>query len=226
MNRRGSYSQRVFPANIEFTSALEKLQNDGVRTMLGHVWSGFDGLKAEVIDKNPEPTREDADLERDLTEMLFPYVSKMIPAKSPYYLHHEKKERESAVPRAQPPEPDLSFVFYSNIRITFPIDSKVVEKDRPSDVTDYVDTVKERFIACVYAPFSRQGAMVAFILAGSVKTYLKNVRAGLSVPLSRGWYFKGRYHKTSAHDRTATACHHKEFVCHHLVMPVGTAVSA
>jgi len=226
MNRRGSYSQRVFPATVEFTSCLEQLRQDGVRKMLGFLWAGYDKLKSDVIENNAEPTRDDADLERDLTELLYPHVLKAMVADLPYYFQHEKKEREPAVPGAQPPEPDLSFVFFANPRITFPIDSKVVEKDRPSDVTDYVDTVNGRFIACVYAPFSTQGAMVAFFLAGSVKTHLKNVGAGLGVPLSRAWYIKGRYHKTSAHDRIATACHHKQFTCHHLVMPVGSAVSA
>jgi hypothetical protein len=84
-------------------------------------------------------------------------------------LMHEKKERESAKPGAQPPEPDLSFVLHSNPRITFAMDAKVVEKDRPLDLTDYVDTVNGRFVTCVYAPFSAQGAMLAFLLEGSIK---------------------------------------------------------
>jgi hypothetical protein len=226
MNRRVSYSQRVFPADAEFTSTLEELQRDGVRTMLEYLWAGFDAFKDQVIDRNEEPTRRDADLERDLMDLFVPYVSRLIPARSPYYLHPEKKEHESALPGAQPPEPDLSFVFFSNPRVTFPVDAKVVEKDRPSAVTDYVNTVNDRFVACVYAPFSKHGAMLAFFLAGSVKTLLSNIRAGLGCSLSRGSYFRGRYHKTSEHERMAAACNHKSFTCHHLVMPVGAGVTA
>jgi hypothetical protein len=203
---------------------MDGLKKDGIRAMLRYLWLGFDTLRAEVIDQHREPSRGDADLERDLTEIFYPHVLRAMPAALPYYLQHEKKERESAVPGAQPPEPDLSFVFFAHIRVTFPIDAKIIEKDRPSDATDYVDTVKTRFVSCVYAPFSKQGAMIAFFLDGSVKAFLKHVKQALGCTLSRSWYFKGRYHKTSDHSRTGTACHHKAFVCHHLVMPVGTGV--
>ena len=225
MIRRLSYSQRTLPATFEFSSALEKLQADGVKTMLGYLWDGFERFKTEHIDKHPPPTRHDTDLERDLTEWLFPYVQKVIPAAAPYFIHHERKERESAILRAQPPEPDLSFVFLANIRITFPIDAKVLEKDRPSDVTDYVATVNGRFLSCVYAPFSTQGAMIAFFLEGSVTTLLGRIRTGLGCSLSRSWFLKGRHHKTSQHERTAAACQHKQFTCHHMVMAVGTSVT-
>ena len=170
MSRRLSYSQQVFPATTEFTACLNKLQEDGVRVMLGGIWEGFDRLKAEVLDRNPPPSRENADLERDLTEMLYPHILKALPALLPYYLQHEKKEREHAMPGGQPPEPDLSFVMYSNIRVTFPLDSKVVERDGVSDLADYADTVQNRFLNCVYAPFSKEGGMIAFLLAGSVRT--------------------------------------------------------
>ncbi len=226
MSRRPSYSQRTLPADFEFASTLEQLQVDGVRTMLGYLWAGLEQFKTDYLDKHPAPTREDSDLERDLTEQLYPFALKAIPAAAPYYLMHEKKERESAILGAQPPEPDLSFVYFSNSRITFPIDSKVLEKDRPSDVKDYVATVSGRFLSCVYAPFCTQGAMIAFFLEGSVTKLLKRVREGLDCSLSRAWYFHGRYHKTSQHTRTAAACHHKQFTCHHMVMAVSALVTS
>ncbi len=40
MSRRLSYSQQVFPATTEFTACLNKLQEDGVRVMLGSIWEG------------------------------------------------------------------------------------------------------------------------------------------------------------------------------------------
>src|SRR4051794_25643083 len=103
MTRRLSYSQRVFPVTTEFTSCLERLTQDGVKTMIGYLWAGFDSFKTEVLDQKPPPSRVDADLERDLTEMLYPHVLRALPAGLPYYLQHEKKERESAIPGAQPP---------------------------------------------------------------------------------------------------------------------------
>jgi hypothetical protein len=226
MTQRLSFTQRVFPADIEFTAHLESLQQNGLKTMLGYLWAGFDSLKAEILDQHPSPSREDADLERDLTELLFSFVVRSMPAALPYYLHHEKKERESASPGGQPPEPDLSFIFFANIRITFPIDSKILERDRPSDLTDYVKTVNDRFLACIYAPFSKEGAMLGFLLAGSVRTLYNNLSKALRCRLSTNSYSPGRSHRTSRHNRTAAACRYTAFRCHHLVMPVNSDVTA
>src|SRR5581483_11181765 len=126
MTQRQSYSQQVFPDTPEFTACLKKLTGDGVKVMFGYIWAGFDRFKTEILDKNPPPTRDHADLERDLTELLYPHILQALPSLLPYYLHHEKKERERAIPGGQPPEPDLSLVLFSNVRITFPMDSKVV----------------------------------------------------------------------------------------------------
>jgi hypothetical protein len=226
MSRRPSYSQQVFPAAVEFTACLKQLQGDGVKVMLGYVWEGFDRFKAEVLDKNPPPSRDNPDLERDLTEMLYPHILKALPASPPYYLQHEKKERESAVPGRQPPEPDLSFVLFSNIRVTFPMDSKVVERDGVANMSDYVDTVTNRFVSCVYGPFSKEGAVLAFLLAGSVRTLFRSLSQALGCAVSRTAYIKTRHHKTSWHERPAPACKLKRFRCHHLVMPMCASVIA
>src|SRR5262245_2700904 len=176
MGRRLSYSQRVFPQTFEFTAALARLRKRGVKTMLESLWSGLDRFKAETLDRNPPPSRQDRDLERDLTEMIFPYVQRAVGGDMPYYLHHERKEREAAGRVGQPPEPDLSFIFYANSRITFPIDSKVVDGDQVTNLSDYVDTVNNRFLTCVYAPFCKEGGMLAFLLTGSVATLFGSLR--------------------------------------------------
>jgi hypothetical protein len=103
MTRRQSYSQEVFPNTFEFTSRLQELTASGLRIMLGAIWKGFDSFKIEVLDKNLPPSRDYLDLERDLTEMLYPHISRALPAAVPYYLQHERKEREAATPGKQPP---------------------------------------------------------------------------------------------------------------------------
>src|SRR6266481_1653557 len=202
MTRRQSYSEQVFPTTAEFTARLKKLKGDGVKVMLGYVWAGFDGFKTEILDKNPPPTRDNADLERDLTEMLYPYINRALLASLPYYLQHERKEREQAVPGRQPPEPDLSFILYSNIRITFPMDAKVLERDTVAAMADYADTVQNRFLTGVYAPFSKEGAMIAFLLGGSVRTVFQSLATAISCTISRSAYIPSRNHRTSSHDRS------------------------
>jgi len=226
MTRRQSYSQQVFPTTPEFTGCLKKLKGDGVKVILGYVWAGFDGFKKEILDKNPPPSRDNADLERDLTEILYPYIHRVLPPSLPYYLQHEKKEREQATPGRQPPEPDLSFILYSNIRVTFPMDSKVLERDTVAAMADYADTVQNRFVTCIYAPFSKEGAMIAFLLAGSVRTVFQSLGTAMGCTISRSAYIPTRNHRTSSHDRSAAACKSKKFRCHHLVMPVGASVTA
>ena len=206
MTRRQSYSQQVFPMTAEFTACLKKLKGAGVKVMLGFVWTGFDGFKAEILDKNLPPTRDNADLERDLTEMLYPHILRAIPSQLPYYLQHEKKEREQATPGRQPPEPDLSFVLFSNLRVTFPMDAKVLERDTVAGMADYADTVQNRFVSCVYAPFSREGAMIAFLLAGSVRTVFHSLGTAMNCTISRRAYIASRNHKTSSHVRSAATC--------------------
>jgi hypothetical protein len=223
MTQRQSYSQQVFPKTAEFTACLKKLKGDSVKVMLGYVWAGFDGFKTVILDKNLRPTRDNTDLERDLTEMLYPHILQAIPPGLPYYLQHEKKEREQAVPGRQPPEPDLSFILFSNIRITFPMDVKVLERDTVAGMADYADTVQNRFLSCVYAPFSKEGAMIAFLLAGSVSTVFQSLATAMGCTISRSAYIPTRNHRTSAHDRSAAACKYKKFRCHHLVMPVSAS---
>ena len=156
--------------------------------------------------------------------MLYPHIIRVLPASLPYYLQHEKKEREEAIPRGQPPEPDLSFIFYSNIRVTFPMDAKVLERDTVAAMADYTDTVHNRLLTCVYAPFSKEGAMIAFLLAGSVGTVFQSLSTAMGCTISGRQYIAGRSHRTSSHDRIAAACKYKKFACHHLVMPMGASV--
>src|SRR5262245_40201522 len=226
MTRRQSYSQQVFPTTAEFTASLKKLKGDGVKVMLGYVWAGFDGFKTEILDKNPPPTRDNLDLERNLTEMLYPYINRALPASLPYHLQPESKETEQVVPRRQPPEPDLSFILHSNIRVTFPMDAKVLERDTVAAMADYADTVQNRFVTCVYAPFSKEGAMIAFLLAGSVRTVFQSLATAMGCMISRSAYTPSRNHRTSSHDRSAAACKYKQFRCHHLVMPVSASGTA
>jgi hypothetical protein len=226
MTRRLSYSQQVFPTTAEFTGCLKKLKGAGVKVMLGQVWAGFDDFRKEILDKNPPPSRNNVDLERDLTEMLYAHIHRVLPASLPYYLQHEKKEREQFVLARQPPEPDLSFILHANIRITFPMDAKVLERDTVSDMADYADTVQNRFVTCIYAPFSKEGAMIGFLLAGSVRTVFQSLSAALGCTISRRAFIPSRDHRTSSHDRSAAACNYKKFRCHHLMMPMSASVTA
>jgi hypothetical protein len=214
---RQSYSQQVFPNTFEFTARLGELADSGVMRMLAIVWQGFNNFKEEVLDHNFPPTRVNFDLERDLTELLYPYILKALPPSMPYYLQHEKKERHRARPGGQPPEPDLAFVMFENINVTFPMDAKVLENDDASSVTDYCDTIKNRFLTCVYGPFSDEGAMLGYLLAGSVQTAFESVAVGVPCALSVPPFFTERNHRISEHARTVPPCKYHQFRCHHLI---------
>jgi hypothetical protein len=220
MSERRSYSQQVFPDTFEFTSVLGALVEDGLKIMFAAVWSGLDSFRASVLEKNLPPSRDNLDLERDLTEMVYPHILQAIPEGAPYYLHHEKKERETAVPGKQPPEPDLSFVSLKNIRVTLPLDAKVIDDD-VANLTDYVDTFNGRFLSCVYAPFSKEGAMLTYLLAGNAANLFLRIAAALPCTMSDRPFITERNHYTSEHTRTSERCRYRPFRCHHLVFRCG-----
>ena len=92
-------------------------------------------------------------------------------------------------------------------------------------MADYADTVLNRFVTCVYAPFSRERAMIAFVLSGSLTAVFHSLSTVMGCTISTRDYITGRNHRTSSHDRIAAACKYKKFGCHHLLMPVGVNVT-
>jgi hypothetical protein len=160
-----------------------------------------------------------ADLERDLSQLLEPRVRAAMPDLVPFYVQHGVYERESRqAPPAQPPCYDLAFVAYANPRMMWPLEAKILKHD--GDVTRYVADVNEQFMTCRYAPFSSEGAMLGYLLAGDPSAAFEAIQAALHVRLERYEQPSSRPHCFSQHRRTVPAerDYPANFVCHHLMM--------
>lgn len=236
MSRRKTILERLYPDVQEFTSLANEWKEDAVGQLLGFFWKGCDVLISEVVEPTGGVDRDDMSLERTLNTTLAPRVCQSMPSECPFYFHHKPDEfATQQTASAQPPEPDFAFVSRKNERSMFQIEAKVLETD--GQVSEYINEIKNNFLTCRYAPFSREGAMVGYLLSGKTKTLFSNIAKKLSPrssiqkvskkrppKLIQYSNYKNRNHKVSAHTRNVPSDkkYESRFRCHHMVLEVGT----
>jgi hypothetical protein len=180
--------------------------------LLEFVWFGYDELK---MDSSRVNTR---DLERSVTQLLEARVRRAMSGFEPFYVQHGSYERETMKPPpAQPPQYDLAFVLNADERVMWPLEAKVLEKS--TDVSDYVDEVRQQFLACRYAPFCGEGGMIGYLLSGTTVEAFERIEKKVPCKLEHHARFPSRPHKTSSHSRQVPAgkSYQAEFLCHHLI---------
>ena len=186
--------------------------------MLEWVWIGYDHLKRD-LGTAIAAASDAADLERDITQLLEPRVRAAMPDFVPFYVQHGVFERESRqAPPAQPPCYDLAFVSYSNPRLIWPLEAKVLKHE--GDVRRYVAEVNEQFLTCRYAPFNSEAAMLAYLLRGDAFAALIAIEDKLGVELAKYAPQPERPHRLSRHERLVPEGkeYPRQFGCHHLIM--------
>ena len=226
MERRHTILETFLPVADEFASMARRWRSDASVRMLQWVWDGYDLLVAEVLSKADWDKARD-DLEREITELLEPRVRRCMPAHAFCYIQHGAKERETRLPApAQPPEYDLAFVLYSNERVKWPMEAKVLHTD--SDVSDYVRDIRCEFLTCRYSPFSAEGAMLGYLLSGDPTAAFSHIAKALRAKLAASPHFPDRHHRTSSHQRQVPAGrpYPRLFRCHHLIMRVQSTRSS
>lgn len=236
MSRRETILERLHPDVQEFTALANEWKVDAIGQLLGFFWKGCDALINEIIEPVGGVNAEDKSLERSLNTTLAPRVCQNIPSECPFYFHHKPDEfATQQTPSAQPPEPDFAFVSRINERSMFQIEAKVLKTD--GQVSEYVKEINDNFLTCRYGPFSREGAMVGYLLSGKAKSLFSNISNKLSpllsVPktakkrpprLSQYSNFINRNHKVSNHIRKVPSGKNYEilFRCHHMILEVGS----
>jgi hypothetical protein len=106
----------------------------------------------------------------------------------------------------------------------WPLEAKIVKTDDDIDdnLRDYIQTLRERFLMCKYAPFSNGGAMLCYFKAGDITTLLGNIEGRLECSLSQYAGFPDRPHRISEHVRTVppekAGTYPAHFRCHHIIM--------
>ena len=220
MTRRFTVSEKIWPDTVEFGSFLEKVAGESSVSLLRLVWRGFDSLSNDLRDINLEEPLDD--LERDLTQQLEKRVRREMTGFEAFELQHGPYERESRKPApAQPPQYDLAFALRANERVMWPIEAKVLGD--PGRISSYVNDLQNEYLTFRYAPFSREGAMLGYLLAGNPIDVFTNLSVALSCSLVSHPEFATRDHRTSDHVRTPPPGipYPSEFRCHHMIFRLG-----
>lgn len=195
------------------TLAAEWCENQSA-LLLGYVWQAYDALRIAV-----PPAIDRKDLERSITQLLEPRIHQVMTGDEPFYVQHGPYERETKMPPpAQPPQYDIAFVFFDDERIMWPLEAKVLRSAK--GVKAYVADVKEQFLACRYAPFSSEAAMLGYLLSGDPQITFRHIASHLRCILKPHDSFKVRSHRVSRHNRTPPSGKNyvRRFTCHHLIL--------
>ena len=112
-----TYSERRWPETQEFNSVLHSLQQGGSTILLALVWKAYDNFREETI-AQVVCSKEDEDLERDITQLFETKIHEVMTGYEPFYVQHESYEHETRRPSlAKPPQYDIAFVLYKYPRV-------------------------------------------------------------------------------------------------------------
>lgn len=209
---------RAFPSNPEFLQLAQQLSATAEERMLALVWSGYDRLRREFGPVMATP--DDRQIERSIASALESFMQMEHDNRAGYHIKHEAPEMATALSNeAHPPAYDIAFVMNANLRIMWPLEAKVLRHD--GQVGAYVDDLRSNLLTGRYAPFSRSGGMLGFLLIGQPEKAVANIASRLATPLEPCPPF----HPDHAHYRS---CHQRvpmydfalggAFTCHHLIL--------
>jgi len=217
-NRRMTIAEAGFPNTGEFQRLVSHWATDASLLMLQFVWRGYDYLKEDVLDRI-DARKSDEDLERSVTQLLEPRIRRAMTGDEPFEIQHGSYEHETRQPPpAQPPQYDLAFVLRANPRVMWPLEAKLIRSD--GAVGRYVSELRGNFLTCRYAPFSRSGAMLGYLLSTGTSAVFDNISNAVPCKLFAVAGFSARPHRRSSHTRTVPPARRypRRFRCHHLLL--------
>jgi len=195
---------------VAFAAAWRK---DGITQLLRYVWAGYDSLRAE------NPITLDPSDEVNVNSHLAVHINREKPKTCPFDLQHTPPELSSRLVSSRPPPtPDIGFFPWTALGVMFPLEAKVLRTD--GHLSEYLKALRTRFLQCRYAPYSSEGVMIGYLLAGTPDVVFKKLRGRLRTPVEPHPDFQARPHRISNHRRTHRRCRDcpTEFRCHHLAM--------
>ncbi|MCA6572817.1 MAG: hypothetical protein IM537_16555 [Pseudanabaena sp. M57BS1SP1A06MG] len=220
MSRRRTSSQTIgearYPDTPDFVELAKMWNPAATSILLNLIWQGYDLCFQEILSK-VDVLQSDDQLERELTQILDLYIRQGMQGFEPFILQHESYEMELRG-AYRPRQYDLAFVWFTNPKIKYPLEAKVLRLD--ISVNEYVNEITSNFLTCQYSPFSSQGAMLGYLLQGNTATAFKNIATSVPCTLSDHPDFVGRDHKISDHQRVVPEdkTYPDKFRCHHLLL--------
>lgn len=220
MRRKLTIGEARWPETQEFAAVATCWRQNASIVMLGFVWKGYDLLCSEILSK-VDITLADEQLERSVTLYLTPRIRRHMSGYEPFHVEHEVDELETRFsPEAKPPCYDIAFILTVNERIMWPLEAKILRTD--GAVGPYTKEITGNFLTCRYAPFSGEGAILGYLIAGDPANVFKNIEIKTPCYLDDHLDFGSHAHKTSEHVRSVPAgkLYPINFRCHHLIMPL------
>ena len=203
------------PPSGDFVALAAEWCTNQSALLLGYVWQAYDTLQSSL-----PPGIDPEDMERSITQSLQLRIERAMTRDEPFQVQHGSYERETKKPApAQPKEYDIAFVLIEDDRIMWPLEAKVLR--RAKNVREYVAAVKDRFLACRYAPFSSEAAMLGYLLSNDdPETAFQCIASRLHCPLKPHTCFRDRPHRVSRHNRIPPPgrSYPRRFTCHHLML--------
>lgn len=219
MSRRGNTPlEQRWPDTPDFVEVAKSWKVNASAILLSFVWQAYDLLQNDVLSPIDWKTVEEQ-LERSITQLLEPMIHDVMTGDEPFYVQYEVFEfetRKSAT--AQPPQYDIAFILYSNRRIMFPLEAKILRSD--GAVALYINDLKDEFLTCNYAPFSSEGAMLGYLFSGEPNNVFRHLANKVPCELRPHPAFPDRDHKYSEHPRQVPTgkSYPAHFRCHHLIL--------
>ena len=220
VRRRQTIPESRWPETQDFVELAVGWRSDAIKVLWNYVWQGWDSYCLENLSK-VDLSEADEQLERMITQDLELDIRRVMSGDEPFTIQHERFEGELRNPSpARPKQCDLSFVWFANRRITYPLEAKVLRSDSNDGVKAYVEEISENFLKFRYAPFSSEAGMLGYLLEGSSTIAFNNIAIAVPCTLSEHPDFLGREHRVSDHKRSVLADNRYpvKFRCHHLLL--------
>lgn len=217
MSSRPTLSELTWPMDDESCRQAENWAAGIKNQAFDWTWRAFDALRANVLGRVNLNQPLDQ-LERDLARLHFSEIqtlwAKETGGECAFAPHHEYPELETRSPApAKPPAYDIAFVWNDNQRVALPIEAKVVPT--PGTLAQYLkDTAK--FTRGTAAPFTGEGAQIAYLLTGTTDGFFTKLGNGLMSQLQPLPEFTDRPHRMSSHTRKTAPdlrLHHMAMFC-------------
>lgn len=229
MPKRQTINERLHGSPPNSAELIALWNSTLINRLLGTVWEAYDDFHQTVLSRVPW-TEDFVNMERSISQDFELAINRKLNGFLSVDVQHGRFEEESrsiTKDNAQPPQYDIAFIWNADLRIMWPLEAKVLKSDASTETNlgNYVETLKERFLTGYYAPFSNGGAMVAYLKSGNAETVIENIATRMGCTLTQYPQFPVRCHKTSDHQRTIPAGkdYPVAFRCHHLILPLSNA---
>jgi hypothetical protein len=201
----------------EFVKLAVQWRPDAITFLLGLIWTGCDRLIHGLL-AQCDLSAADHNLETSISQELEIEINLLRPDYAPFIAQHERFEHATRrLKGRRSRQNDIAFVWINDRRLTWP-EAKVLRT--PGGLADYLDSLRNRFLRCQYAPYSSQGAMLGFLLSGEPIAVFDGIEKALGINLRPHVNFPTRDHRTSDHRREVPLgkSYPRDFLCHHLVL--------